>query len=321
MARPIRIEYEDAVYHVMARGNEQKAIYRDDTDYQVFLHTLAQACEQFGLIVHVYCLMPNHYHLVVRTPRANLSRALGWLQTTYSVRFNRRHRRSGHLFQGRFKAHLVEADAYGRRLVMYIHLNPVRPADRTKPIPTDRRAQLEAYAWSSHGAYSGRQSKRAIPPWLNLEWLWYFGPSYGQARRAYRCDIAASFGKRVPDPFAELRGGLVLGGEDLWTRARGSIEGDGGQEEIRWSRRANQDQVWAALTPLLQGEPDRRVQIWARVRLAGQRLVDVAREYGYADGSGVHRVLQRLESRAAEDRSLAAKLGRLKSKAHNPEPR
>lgn len=320
MSRPIRVEYEDAVYHVMARGNEQKAIYRDVTDYQVFLHTLAHACEQFGLIIHVYCLMPNHYHLAVRTPQANLSQALGWLQTTYSIRFNRRHRRSGHLFQGRFKAQLVEADAYGRRLVTYIHLNPVRPRDKSRPIPADRRAELEAYPWSSHGAYAGRRLRREIPPWLSLEWLWYFGPSYGPARRAYRREIADSFGRRPSDPFANVRGGFILGGQDLWAHARQHIGQGGGREEIRWSRHADQDHIWTTLAPLVQEEADPRVQIWASVRLGGQRLVDVARQYGYADGSGVHRVLQRLEARAETDPALAAKLKRLRAAAANPNP-
>ena len=318
MSRPIRVEYEDAAYHVMARGNEQRAIYRDVTDYQIFLHTLAHACEQFGLIVHLYCLMPNHYHLAVQTPRANLSRALGWLQTTYSIRFNRRHRRHGHLFQGRFKAQLVEADTYGRRLVTYVHLNPVRPRDKSKPIPTDRRDQLEAYPWSSHGAYAGRRPRRQVPPWLCLEWLWYFGSSTATARRAYRRDIANSFGRRPSDPFAELRGGLVLGGQHLWARARQCLASRDGREEIRWSRRADQDRVWAALAPLVRDEPDPRVQIWARVRLAGQRSVDVARQYGYADGSGVHRVLQRLEARAQTDRALAARLKTLRATASDP---
>jgi REP element-mobilizing transposase RayT len=101
MARPIRIEFAGAVYHVMARGNERRAIFFDDQDRRRFLETLAQMADQFGVRVHAYCLMPNHYHLIVETPRANLSRAIGWLQVTYTVRFNRRHRRSGHLFQGR----------------------------------------------------------------------------------------------------------------------------------------------------------------------------------------------------------------------------
>lgn len=124
MARPIRIEFEGALYHVTARGNERRAIFRSDADRALFLETLGECIAQFGLILHTYCLMRNHYHLVVETPRANLSRALGWLQTTYTIRFNRRHRRSGHLFQGRFKAHLVEADSYAMELLRYIHLNP-----------------------------------------------------------------------------------------------------------------------------------------------------------------------------------------------------
>jgi len=99
MARPIRVEYANAVYHVTARGNERKAIYRDDADRQRFLETVEQTVERFAVVIHAYCLMPNHYHLLMQTPRANLSAAAGWLQTTYSVRFNRRHRRSGHLFQ------------------------------------------------------------------------------------------------------------------------------------------------------------------------------------------------------------------------------
>ena len=110
MARPIRVEFTDAVYHVTARGNERKAIYRDDQDRQRFLETVEEAHDRFGVVIHAYCLMSNHYHLLIQTPRANLSAAVGWLQTTYSVRFNRRHRPGGHPYQGRFKAHWVDAD-------------------------------------------------------------------------------------------------------------------------------------------------------------------------------------------------------------------
>jgi putative transposase len=124
MARPIRVEYVNAVYHVTARGNERRAIFRDDHDRERFLETLEETRQRFGVVIHVFCLMQNHYHLLLQTPRANLSAAAGWLQTTYTVRFNRRHRRSGHLFQGRFKAHLIEEDSYVQTLVKYIHLNP-----------------------------------------------------------------------------------------------------------------------------------------------------------------------------------------------------
>lgn len=189
MSRPIRIEFEDAAYHVTARGNEQRPIYRDDADRISFLGTLAQACDRFGVVVHVYCLMPNHYHLVIQTPRANLSVAMGWLQVTYSVRFNRRHQRSGHLFQGRFKAHLIDADAYASRLVRYIHLNPVRSDDKTSPIPAGRRDALRTFEWLSHRAYAGSLGPKERLPWLSLDWLWYFGRTRQEAHRQYRCPM------------------------------------------------------------------------------------------------------------------------------------
>jgi REP element-mobilizing transposase RayT len=144
MARPIRVEFAGAVYHVMARGNERREIFRDDTDRQRFVRTMGEMAERFGVLVHVYCLMPNHYHLLVETPRANLSRALGWLQVTYTVRFNRRWKRSGHLFQGRFKAQVVDVEGYARSLVRYVHLNPVRPKDKRAEIPAERREELDA---------------------------------------------------------------------------------------------------------------------------------------------------------------------------------
>lgn len=114
MARLIRVEYLGAVYHVTARGNKRRRSFSDDVDRRQFLGTLAQAVEEQGLRLHGYCLMPNHYHLLVETPRGNLSRGIGWLQSTYTACYNRRHRRSAHRFQGRFKAHLVEVGGLRR---------------------------------------------------------------------------------------------------------------------------------------------------------------------------------------------------------------
>ncbi|MBN2128881.1 MAG: transposase [Sedimentisphaerales bacterium] len=311
MSRPIRIEFEDAAYHVTARGNEQRPIFRDDADRANLLKTLAQMCDQFGVVTHVYCLMPNHYHLVIQTPRANLSQAMGWLQTTYTVRFNHRHQRSGHLFQGRFKAHLIDADTYARRLVQYIHLNPVRPRDKTSPIPTGRHDELRTFAWSSHRAYAGYLSPRQRLPWLCLDWLWYFGRTPQEAHRQYRRQVARCFGCRLDNPFAEVRGGLVLGNENLWTRAKEIVARSSGQQEICWKRHARRTELSLAVERLLTDEPDRRVQVWLRVRLAGERMVDVARSLGYANGSAVHQVVRRLEAQQRRDADLARKLHRL----------
>src|SRR6266404_3452804 len=128
MARALRIERPGGRYHVTVRGNERKAVYRNDSDRAHFLELLCEATERFGVRIHAYVLMDNHLHLLVETPRANLSRTMQWLGVSYSIWFNRRHNRAGHLFQGRFKSVVVEDDAGWQEVARYIHLNPVRIA-------------------------------------------------------------------------------------------------------------------------------------------------------------------------------------------------
>ena len=315
MSRPLRVEFDGAAYHVTSRGNERREIFRDDTDRRRFLETLGQGCERFGMVVNAYCLMPNHYHLLVTTPRANLSQAVGWLQTTYSIRFNRRHGRGGHLVQGRFKAHLIDADAYARQLLRYVHLNPVRPRDRRKPVPAERREFFASYRWSSHRAYAGSAAKGETPDWLCTEWLSYWGDQKGRAIRSYAADINACFGQPISSPLKELRGGLVLGDESLWNRVKKLMSGQTSKEELRWTRRENAAEMITRVTTLIEHERDKRVRLWARVRLAGEPLAGLARSAGYADASGVHQVVVRLEARAKEDPELKAKLERLKKAA------
>ena len=310
MARPIRVEFAGAVYHVMARGNERRDVFRDDEDRRRFVDTLAEAVPQFGLRVHAYCLMPNHYHLLVGTPRANLSRAMGWLQTTYTARFNARHRRQGHLFQGRFKAQLVDADEYARWLVEYVHLNPVRPRQRGRSIPPERAEELRHYPWSSHGDYAGL--RRSPPSWLCLDWLAYWGRSLRAAQAEYRQAIARAFGHPVRNPWDRLQRGLVLGGERLYDKVRRLIDEKGGPEEVRWSATEDAAQIRERVHELMAGETDDRIKIWARVSLGGERGVDVARECGYRDGSGVRQVVKRLEIAAHSNRSLHDRLEQLR---------
>jgi len=128
MPRKARIEYEGAIYHVMDRGDRLEAIYRDERDREIFLKTLGEVCERCGWKVHAYALMGNHYHLLLETPEANLSRGMRLLQGIYTIRHNARHRLRGHLFQGRYKAILVDGEdaTYFRTVGDYIHLNPVR---------------------------------------------------------------------------------------------------------------------------------------------------------------------------------------------------
>jgi REP element-mobilizing transposase RayT len=126
MARPLRVERRGGRYHASARGNERRNIFRDDTDRFHFLELLSDTPERFGARLHAYVLMDNHFHLLIETPEANLSRSMQWLGISYSMWFNKRHDRAGHLFQARFKACIVQDDAAWQEVARYVHLNPVR---------------------------------------------------------------------------------------------------------------------------------------------------------------------------------------------------
>lgn len=184
MARPLRLEYPGAIYHVTARGNERRAIFRSATDRGRFLAKLAELKEIHHIEVYAFVQMANHYHLVICTPRGNLSAFMQQLQTSYTVYFNRRHDRVGHLFAGRYKAKLVEGGHYLMRLTRYVHLNPVK-STRVRDLPlADSRDLLRGYRWSSFPGYSGLS--------LPLEWVTYraldaFGEAQTEtdARREY----------------------------------------------------------------------------------------------------------------------------------------
>jgi hypothetical protein len=167
------------------------------------------------LLVHAYCLMPNHYHLVVETPRANLSPAMGWLQTTYTMRFNRRHRRTGHLFQGRYKAQLVDAAEYGQWLVRYVHYSPVRPARRQEPIPFGAEGGTGAVRVEQPPRLRGSSQADGVAVW---------GLAADVEARATRGAAAVSgrngagFGQPAENPWEDLRGSLVPGTEEFGYR-------------------------------------------------------------------------------------------------------
>lgn len=157
MARPLRLAVAGGIYHVTARGNERKALVRDDRDRARWVDTLAQMVEQYRVRCHAWVLMTNHYHLLLETPDPNLSLAIRHLNGVYTQAFNRRHRRVGHLFQGRFKAIVVEKEAHLLELCRYVVLNPVRAGTVTHP---------RAYAWSSYRATAGQAP---VPVWLTVD--------------------------------------------------------------------------------------------------------------------------------------------------------
>jgi putative transposase len=165
MARQLRVEYPGAIYHVMSRGDHWERIFRDDADRRTFLEAMTRAGEKTGWQVHAYCLMPDHFHLVVETPRGNLVAGMKWLLGTYTGQFNRRHDECGHLFSGRYKSLLVDGtgNGYLRTVCNYVHLNPVR----AKLLPP--KQPLESFVWSSYGEYLKGPAQRF--PWLRVDRL------------------------------------------------------------------------------------------------------------------------------------------------------
>jgi putative transposase len=165
MARKLRVEYPGAIYHVMNRGDRREPIFLDDPDWDGFLTALGQACRKTGWQVHAFCLMPNHFHLVIETPQANLVAGMKWLLGTYTGRFNRRHKLFGHLFSGRYKALVVDGsgDGYLKTVCDYVHLNPTRAK------LLRREQKLAAYRWSSLRCYL--QPRRQRPAWLRVDRL------------------------------------------------------------------------------------------------------------------------------------------------------
>lgn len=226
MARQLRVEYDGAVYHVMSRGDRREPIFHDDSDRHGFLSALTEICGRTGWRVHAYVLMDNHYHWLLETPQANLVRGMQWFQSTYTIRFNRRHRLVGHLFQGRYKAVLIDPESpeYFATVADYIHLNPAR----ARMVGGGR--PLVAYPWSSLPLYGWPVGRR--PPWLAVERL--LGTLGWQDRVSHRRAFLRRLEERAmagmaPGELKLLKRGWCIGDADfrglLLDRIQGLREG------------------------------------------------------------------------------------------------
>jgi putative transposase len=205
MARPLRIEFPGALYHVTSRGNERRSIFRSDRDREAFLGFLGQTAKRFGWSITAYILMTNHFHLVFQTPEPNLSRGMHWLNSSYAGWFNRTYKRTGHLFEGRFKALLIEGEAYFAEVLRYVVLNPVRANMVKRP---------EDYKWSSYRVTAGYDP---TPDWFDLESvLSSFHPERDEARANYKEFVCAKIDNQE-SLWSKLTNGIYLGTED-WTR-------------------------------------------------------------------------------------------------------
>lgn len=277
MPRPLRIDYAGGVYHVTARGNEKRVVFRDDADRFAYLDRLAECSRRYEFRVYAFCLMGNHVHLALERGPVKLSRIVLALHSAYAQRFNRRHARVGHLFQGRYKAYLVEKESYLLTLVRYIHLNPVKAGTVARP---------EIYRWSSDRFYRGLQA----PAWLDVGTLFsMLGTDRAQSAAAYRRYMA------VDDESYEAvrpKHAVIIGTEDFAMRAVREV--DAPLERRRWSIPAIA--ACAAASGGYDGE-----QLRQRARLKNAALLRslagyIGREYAGIPVSRMARFFRRDES-------------------------
>lgn len=225
MARPLRLEFAGALYHVTSRGDRREDIFLCDDDRREWLEVLGTVCSRFNWVVHAYCQMTNHYHLLLETVDGNLSWGMRQLNGLYTQRFNRRHALAGHLFQGRYKAILVQKETYLLELTRYVVLNPLR---------ANMVESLEDWRWSSYPFVTGQE---APPPWLDTEWLLgQFGSLRGEALKSYRQFVMA--GKGLPSPLEKTRHQLLLGDEAFSESHRQTKDSEALREVSKAHRRS-----------------------------------------------------------------------------------
>ena len=314
MARPLRLEHPGALWHVTARGNERSDVFRDDADRREFLVVLGRTVTVYGWRLHAYVLMGNHYHLVVETPEPTLSRGMRDLNGVTTQRFNRRHGRTGHLFEGRFKAILVEREAHLLELARYVVLNPVRAGLAKSPA---------AWPWSSYKATAGLAE---APEWLETEWtLEQFGRRPAEARRRYAAFVAEGKGVSY-DPWGQLRGQVFLGSEGFAREAGRRASRKAAPKEVPRAQREpvtrSPEDVAAAFAAArkvtveeMAGArrkrlADRALLAWALRYRCRSPLADVAGLLGVGVAQASV-LVRRGEALAGEDPRLAALVERL----------
>ncbi len=268
MSRPLRLEYSGAVYHLTSRGNAREGIFLDAVDREMFLACLGEVVARFGWLCHAYCLMDNHYHLLIETPDANLARGMRQLNGVYTQRFNRRHQRVGHVFQGRYKAIIVQRDSHLLELCRYVVLNPLR-ARMVK--------NIVRYRWSSYLATLGMTP---CPDWLSTDWLLaQFGKRRSAARKHY-ADFVAQ-GMAQPSPWAKVRAQVLLGTDAFADRMRPFLEGAQELKEIPRAQRHLRRPGLAAL--FTRRVRDDKIQRNAAIRQALEHGYSMAAIAKHAD--------------------------------------
>ena len=302
MARPLRIDHPETYYHVLSRGNEQRPIFKTNKDYEQFLELIEKTAGKFHIEIHAYVLMKNHYHLLVKTTRAgNLSRAIQWLGVTYAGWYNRMHRRSGHLFQGRFKSFIVEDESYFTALCYYIHGNPVR---------VGAAKTAEEFSYSSAAAYADKNKE---PVWLTTDVMLSVS---GGSRRKFVQEQKAYLSKS-DSPLKDLRHGVYLGSEGYALRcadmARGESSGEKPQKRMLLRQKSREElacwvlkqlgecDIDGQLAPGKKHRPGRDMSIYLMSRFGSYTHKEIGEVFGVGY-TAVTGIIRRVEGRLSGDK-------------------
>ncbi len=265
MARPLRIEYGGALYHVTSRGDRQEPIYEDDEDRRAFLTVLGHVVERFGWVCYAYCLMGNHYHLVVETPKGNLSKGMRQLNGVFTQVSNRRHGKVGHVFQGRYKAILIDKNAYWLEVSRYVVLNPVR-AGMVKG--------AGRWKWSSYNATVGVES---VPGWLAVDGLLVqFSDKHGVATRQYRSFVDEGIGRE--SVWKELKQQIYLGSDRFIGRMQRRLK-EGKATDINIPRAQRQSPA-PSLKAIEARHRDRKKSILVAYETGAYSYQQIAKHFG-----------------------------------------
>lgn len=296
MGRPLRIEFPGAYYHVTARGNEQRDIYKSQADRERFCSYLASASERYGAVVHVWCLMSNHYHLLVETPAGNLSQIMRHINGAYTNYFNTKRKRAGHLLQGRYKAILVEKDAYALELSRYIHLNPVRAGLCKRP---------EDHVWSSYRCYTGQLS---TPGWLQRREILAYVDNNSER---YRSFVEDGLREEIKSPFASVVGSAILGEpEFVRNMEEHHLSTTDRHRDLpalrKIGRRWTLEEILNAVDATIGADSPlaRKIAIHLCHRLSGTKLREIGERFGIGE-SAVSQESRRLAMRLKDDESLS----------------
>lgn len=321
MSRALRIAFPDALYHLSARGNRQEEIFRGPDDYARFERLLAESLERYQVELHAFALLPNHFHLLARTLKPNVSRWMHWLITTYSLWFNRRHQLVGHVFQGRYKAFLVQEGDHLLELSRYLHLNPVRGPSFGNANSEERRARLGDYQWSSYRGYAGfGQQKAFVREHLVFDEL-SGGKCDRKARAQYREFVDEGVRLNIANPFRKVRRQIALGDESFEQRLNKRIKAmhDRAREitGLKRSRRVRDsagliDRVarhyrvarQTILNPAEPGSEARNVAIWLLRQKGGLTLREIGQIFGGIDYAAISQRIRRLNQRIGKRKRL-----------------